>query len=84
MKIEYLHASKYGDGAMVAEEFSRRMSARGVAVDVHHIREAKPGELPPADPSRADHGSAQRQHRVGGQPVLHHVVIADHVRQRRI
>src|SRR5215831_1980527 len=49
MKIEYLHASKYGDGAMVAEEFSRRMSARGVTVDVHHIREAKPGELPPAD-----------------------------------
>ena len=49
MKIEYLHASKYGDGAMVAEEFSRRMSARGVTIDVHHIREAKPGELPPAD-----------------------------------
>jgi hypothetical protein len=49
MKIEYLHASKYGDGAMVADEFSRRMSARGVTVDVHHIREARPGELPPAD-----------------------------------
>jgi hypothetical protein len=49
MKIEYLHASKYGDGAMVAEEFSRRMSARGVTVDVHHIREARPSELPPAD-----------------------------------
>jgi menaquinone-dependent protoporphyrinogen IX oxidase len=49
MKIEYLHASKYGDGAMVAEEFSRQMSARGVTVDVHHIREARPDELPPAD-----------------------------------
>jgi menaquinone-dependent protoporphyrinogen IX oxidase len=49
MKIEYLHASKYGDGAMVAEEFSQRMSARGVTVDVHHIREARPDELPPAD-----------------------------------
>jgi menaquinone-dependent protoporphyrinogen IX oxidase len=49
MKIEYLHASKYGDGAMVAEEFSRRMSARGVTVDIHHIREARPNELPPAD-----------------------------------
>lgn len=49
MKIEYLHASKYGDGAMVAEEFSRRMSARGVTVDVHHVREARPDELPPAD-----------------------------------
>jgi len=49
MKIEYLHASKYGDGALVAEEFSRRMSARGVTVDVHHIRETRPDELPPAD-----------------------------------
>jgi menaquinone-dependent protoporphyrinogen IX oxidase len=49
MKIEYLHASKYGDGALVAEEFSRQMSARGVTVDVHHIREARPDELPPAD-----------------------------------
>jgi hypothetical protein len=25
MKIEYLHASKYGNGAMVAEEFSKQM-----------------------------------------------------------
>jgi len=49
MKIEYLHASKYGDGAMVAEEFSRRMSARGVTVDVHHIRDARPDDLPAAD-----------------------------------
>ena len=49
MKIEYLHASKYGNGAMVAEEFSKQMAARGVTVDVHHIREAKPQELPPAD-----------------------------------
>ena len=49
MKIEYLHASKYGDGVMVAEEFSRQMSARGVAVDVHHIRQARPEELPAAD-----------------------------------
>jgi flavodoxin len=49
MKIEYLHASKYGNGAMVAEEFSKQMAAKGVTVDVHHIREAKPKELPPAD-----------------------------------
>jgi len=49
MKIEYLHASKYGDGAMVAEEFSRHMSARGVTVDVHHIRDARPDDLPAAD-----------------------------------
>lgn len=49
MKIEYLHASKYGNGAMVAREFSRQMAAKGVTVDVHHIREARPKELPAAD-----------------------------------
>jgi multimeric flavodoxin WrbA len=49
MKVEYFHASKYGNGAMVAEEFRKRMAARGVAVDVHHIRDARPKEVPPAD-----------------------------------
>lgn len=49
MKIEYLHASKYGNGAMVAEEFSKQMAARGVTVEVHHIRETKPNQLSPAD-----------------------------------
>jgi multimeric flavodoxin WrbA len=49
MKIEYLHASKYGNGAMVAEEFSQQMAANGVTVDVHHIREVRPKELPSAD-----------------------------------
>ena len=49
MKIEYLHASKYGNGAMVAEEFSKQMAAKGVTVEVHHIREARPNQLPPAD-----------------------------------
>jgi menaquinone-dependent protoporphyrinogen IX oxidase len=49
MKIEYLHASRYGNGAMVAEEFSRQMAAKGVTVNVHHIREARPKELPSAD-----------------------------------
>jgi menaquinone-dependent protoporphyrinogen IX oxidase len=49
MRIEYLHASKYGNGAMVSEEFSKQMAARGVTVEVHHIREARPKELPPAD-----------------------------------
>ena len=34
---------------MVAEKFSKQMAARGVTVEVHHIREAKPKELPPAD-----------------------------------
>ena len=49
MKIEYLHASKFGNGAMVAEEFKQQMATRGVAVDVHHIREAAPEALPSAD-----------------------------------
>ena len=49
MKIEYLHASRYGNGAMVAEEFSKQMAARGVTVSIHPIREARPDELPPAD-----------------------------------
>jgi menaquinone-dependent protoporphyrinogen IX oxidase len=49
MKIEYLHASKYGNGAMVAAEFERLMLARGVTVAVHHIRDAKPSALGSAD-----------------------------------
>ena len=49
MKIEYLHASKYGNGVMVAEEFSKQMMARSVTVNVHHITAMSPTELPPAD-----------------------------------
>ena len=49
MRIEYLHASKYGNGAAVAEEFRKRMAARGATVNVQHIRDARPRELPPAD-----------------------------------
>jgi hypothetical protein len=49
MKIEYFHASKFGNGAMVADEFRKQMVAEGVTVNVHHIREASPKELPPAD-----------------------------------
>ena len=49
MKIEYLHASKFGNGAAVATEFERQMAARGVVVDVHQIREVSPTELAPAD-----------------------------------
>ena len=47
--IEYFHASKFGNGAKVAEEFRTLMAARGVAVDVHHVREARPREIPAAD-----------------------------------
>jgi hypothetical protein len=49
MTIEYLHASKYGNGATVAAEFKRQMAAKSVVVDVHHIREVRPTELSPAD-----------------------------------
>jgi hypothetical protein len=49
VKIEYFHASKFGNGAAVAEEFKRLMAAKGVAVDVHHMRDARPKEMPPAD-----------------------------------
>ena len=49
MKIEYFHASKYGNGAMVAEEFKNQMAAKGIAVNIHHVRDAKPKEMPSAD-----------------------------------
>lgn len=49
MKIEYVHASKFGNGAMVAAHFKEHMAAKGVDVDVHHIREVKPAGLSPAD-----------------------------------
>lgn len=49
MKIEYLHASKFGNGALVAAEFKRLMTAEGVSVDVHHIRDVRPSEPAAAD-----------------------------------
>jgi menaquinone-dependent protoporphyrinogen IX oxidase len=49
MKIEYVHASKYGNGATVAAEFERQMAAKGVIVNVHHIRDVRPTELSLAD-----------------------------------
>lgn len=49
MKIEYYHASKFGNGAKVAEEFKKLMAAKGVAVNVYHIRDARPKELLSAD-----------------------------------
>ncbi|HEX6844957.1 MAG TPA: hypothetical protein VF235_07580 [Actinomycetota bacterium] len=45
MKIEYVHASKFGNGAAVAEEFAGDMARRGVEVVVHHIDEVRPKEL---------------------------------------
>ena len=49
MKIEYIHASVYGNGAKVAEEFKTRMASRGVSVNVHHVDDVKPSRPPPAD-----------------------------------
>jgi menaquinone-dependent protoporphyrinogen IX oxidase len=49
MRIEYLHASKFGNGATVAAEFKQQMAGKSVFVDVHHIREVRPAELSPAD-----------------------------------
>ena len=49
MNIEYLHASKFGNGAAVAGEFRTRMATRGATVEVRHIREVRPAELPQAD-----------------------------------
>ena len=49
MRIEYYHASRFGNGAKVAEEFKKQADALGVTVDVHHIRDANPRRLPQAD-----------------------------------
>jgi hypothetical protein len=49
MRVEYLHASKFGNGAMVAAEFARLMATRAVEVEVRHIREVDAAALPPAD-----------------------------------
>jgi hypothetical protein len=49
MNIAYYHASKFGNGAMVAEEFKKIMAARSVTVAVHHVRDANPRHLPMAD-----------------------------------
>ena len=49
MKIEYLHASRFGNGAAVAAEFKQQMAAQVVVVDVHHIREVSATQLASAD-----------------------------------
>lgn len=49
MRVEYYHASRFGNGALVAEEFRTRAAALGATVNVHHISDAKPQDLPPAD-----------------------------------
>jgi menaquinone-dependent protoporphyrinogen IX oxidase len=49
MKVEILHASKFGNGATVAEELGKDMAAKGATVNVHHVKEVKAKELPAAD-----------------------------------
>ncbi len=49
MKVEIIHASKYGNGQKVAEEIQRALMSRGNQADVHHIKDVRPGQLPPAD-----------------------------------
>ena len=49
MQIEYFHASTFGNGARVAEEFKAQMANRGADVHVHHIKDANPHKMPPAD-----------------------------------
>lgn len=49
MRIEYYHASEYGNGVRVAEEFKKVAEATGVTVNLHHVRDVKPSEVPQAD-----------------------------------
>jgi flavodoxin len=49
MKVELFHASKYGNGAKVADELQRVMASKGHQMGVHHIKDAKAKQLPLAD-----------------------------------
>lgn len=49
MRIQYVHASKFGNGARVAEYFARDMAARGVVVAVDHIKDVDPARMRDAD-----------------------------------
>lgn len=49
MKVFYVHASKYGNGARVADEFRSRMANYGIAVETHHVEEVEPDSIRPAD-----------------------------------
>lgn len=49
MIIEYYHASKHGNGAKVAEAFTKIMATKGATVNVHHVKKTKPNAIPTAD-----------------------------------
>ena len=42
MHIGYVHASKFGNGATVADAFRESMAERGITVDVHHVQRYRP------------------------------------------
>ena len=44
-----MHASKFGNGAKVAEAFREEMARAGVEVAVQHVQDVKARDLPPAD-----------------------------------
>jgi menaquinone-dependent protoporphyrinogen IX oxidase len=45
VRVQYVHASKFGNGARVAEHFARDMAARGVDVAVDHVRDVDPAQM---------------------------------------
>ena len=49
-----------------AQEFSRQMAGKGVTVYVHHIREARPEELPPAEQEDQPCGASSEPFGRGG------------------
>lgn len=49
MNVVYVHASRFGNGAQVAEEVAARMAEHSVAVEVRHVREVRGRTLPPAE-----------------------------------
>ena len=49
MKIEYYHASVYGNGAMIAEEFKKQLDEMGTIVNIHKVRDERSNNMPVAD-----------------------------------
>jgi len=49
MKVVYVHASKYGNGARVADELRSRMANHDITVETHHVDEIKPEAIAAAD-----------------------------------
>ena len=57
MKIEYLHASKFGNGAAVAAEFERQMAAKDVtSTSITYASRGRRSSLAPTSTSLARPG----------------------------